>query len=733
MSTIDDIPTRPNQGDDFGQGFNYNVWTPNTRVELCRVPWNNDYRDIVKFDSQAKLDAYLDSSAARPFPVGRMTYARVGDPIRLDIPFNVAYQYNYIRVTNPPQPIHSVSGAPDINRSFYYFIADVKYINPQCTEIQVQLDVWQTFGFDISFGNCYIERGHIGIANENVMANQGLDFLTVPEGFDLGSDYMPRLQWIHDIMYRPDDLASSQAYQPYVLVVSTTSLIGSYGTENNPKLNTASGNTAESLPNGAEQWLFKSLNDFEEFVGYMSSYPWISQGIVSITLVPRFDLDTSHPFYPNNDTSTAPMYLLDSFIGNPDPTTHYAYPEVISMPGSDGWRDVVMKDAIPVRYKNLKKFLTSPYVMLELTTYHGQPIILKPELMPDNDIEIWSTLHLAQPNPQMTFIPANYGILKSDGRYGHDFFQAGGEFWDFQTSISNFPQFSLVNNSYIEFMASNAHRIAYSYQSAAWSEQRALRGNDVAYNQMSMALQNMSQQNEIAVNAATQQANLRNQTTAFNAGIGAAKSAIGDAMSGNIPGMFLDPLASMAGAAVDINQTNQSTAISNTASTESMMANRGVQQYNRDTNKQYADYAARGDYANEIAGINARVQDSKLLQPTTSGQVGGEVSLLVAYGWKLHAKLKVINTNSMRNIGEFWLRYGYAVNRFATPPQNLKCMENFTYWKMKETYIVGWKCPETFKQSIRGIFEKGVTVWTNPGDIGTIDFANNEPLKGIAL
>ncbi|WP_343100010.1 hypothetical protein, partial [Clostridioides difficile] len=60
-------------------------------------------------------------------------------------------------------------------------------------------------------------------------------------------------------------------------------------------------------------------------------------------------------------------------------------------------------------------------------------------------------------------------------------------------------------------------------------------------------------------------------------------------------------------------------------------------QYMRDSNKTYADYAAKGDYANTIGAINARVQDSKLTQPTVSGQVGGEAFLLATTGMHIQA------------------------------------------------------------------------------------------------
>jgi hypothetical protein len=66
-------------------------------------------------------------------------------------------------------------------------------------------------------------------------------------------------------------------------------------------------------------------------------------------------------------------------------------------------------------------------------------------------------------------------------------------------------------------------------------------------------------------------------------------------------------------------------------------------------------------------------------------------------------------------------------------PANFMVMNNFTYWKLSETYITGAACPEQYKQAIRGIFEKGVTVWSNPANIGTIDIADNTPLEGITL
>ena len=119
-----------------------------------------------------------------------------------------------------------------------------------------------------------------------------------------------------------------------------------------------------------------------------------------------------------------------------------------------------------------------------------------------------------------------------------------------------------------------------------------------------------------------------------------------------------------------------------------------------------------------------------MLQPTVSGQLGGELERLYNFGWKINIKFKTITLNAIRIIGDYWLRYGYEVDRFCQIPKSLQVMNRFTYWQLQATYLTG-QISEEFKNTIRGIFEKGVTVWNNPNDIG-MDTANttNTPIMG---
>jgi hypothetical protein len=164
-------------------GANYAVWTPDTEIVLTNVPWDNNYRDIVKFKDRAELNKFIDDQETMNTSIEHASYAPIDQPVRLRLPISEAYGYNYIRVHNPAMP--SVNAAPTY---YYYFITGIAFLNPGVTIFNVEIDIWQTFGDAISIGSSFVEKGHIGVANSKQMDNYGRDYLTLPEGLDTGSD-----------------------------------------------------------------------------------------------------------------------------------------------------------------------------------------------------------------------------------------------------------------------------------------------------------------------------------------------------------------------------------------------------------------------------------------------------------------------------------------------------------------------------------------------------------------
>lgn len=715
---------------DFGTLFNYALWTENTRATLVNVPWNNDYRDIVKFPTAAGVtrNQYIDSLEGAGIVIENVSYLKPNMPIRLQIPFNKAVKYNYLRASNPVQPI---TGA-DIQRDFYYFITDVRYVAPDTTEFVLQLDVWQSYSDDARFGNCYIERGHIGIANSNAFNNFGRDYLTIPEGIDVGGEYQVVTKRSKPIMSYDltggGDINTAVAFD--FLIVSSIDLLGDPGTRENPDFQTPDGENAFTLPSGAAYYIIKGNdNSFTRYMTGMKAFPWITQGIMSITAIPPITRYIPGFVYLDGLPTPAPTQLLP-------PRLYAMFPD---------WRnsDEIINN-IPERYRGLKKLFTYPYMAVELTMFTGTPIVLKPESWNDSNAAVTERFAPTPPNQRVAINPYKYnsvphaptdslipGLPISGANLGDD----GGDYVDLITVMANFPTFAIVNDGAISYLASNAHGIAFQQKSADWSQQRALNSNQVSYDQASSGMNLANELTGIGRTADTNATGIANNLAAQKAVLSGAASIAGGIGGGaaGIAGGAASAAMGGIGTAMDINASQQSLAVRNAAANQSNRASVGNQGFVRDTNKNLADFSARGDYQNTIAGINAKVQDANLIQPTTSGQVGGETLNIVNNNAVISARFKMVDQSAIRVVGEYWLRYGYAVRQFATPPASLRVMSKFSYWKLSETYLIATTMPEGFKQVIRGIFEKGVTLWSDPAYIGVTDIADNTPLGGISL
>lgn len=714
-------PANPNY--DFGKAFDYSVWPKNTQIDLVNVPWNNDYRDVVRFANQAALDAYINSLDPVGIVIPNMSYLRQGEPIVINLPNNVAQKYNYLRVKNPALPVPG----SDVIKNFYYFILETKYLAGNSTQLTLQLDVWTTYNFAVTFGNCYVERGHIGIANENQFNNYGRDYLTVPEGLDTGSDYIvgwekfdPIIDWTNETSFPGFSFPNYS-----VLVYSSVDLQAPSGTTTAPLLYTAIGAAVQGVISGAGAYLWKDWLSFSQWLQDNSNVPWKTQGIMSVTLIPDIERYYTFTDWPTDNSP----YLATSAIGLK--ATDFVHTM------QTAWRNSTMFSVWPTKYQGLKKFLTSPYMVIEMTTYTGTPVVIRPEMWNDPDATVIEKVGLAATAQKLAVYPKGYNAYNTGTSY-----RDVGEFLDVASQISNFPQLPAVNDSATLFLAANKNQIAFSYQNAEWSQQRALAGANAAYDIQSrqqQANRGMTgvQNANVMGQTAIQNANMLNQQLpntiagvlgggaggglagGRGAGLGALSGAVGGTANAFTAGMNAD--AATAQAALQQRVNTAQTSIGNQQL-----------QFANDTNLDLAKFSARGDYANQVAGINAKLQDTKMLQPTTSGQVGGDAFNISNDTFGVALKWKWLDLAHMTMIGDFWLRYGYAINRFIQFPSSFMVMDKFTYWKLTETYITAANIPEAFKQAIRGIFEKGVTVWANPADIGNIDISTNNPLPGVS-
>ena len=142
--------------------------TPNTWITLCKnVPLDASYDHNITFANVNAQKSYF--IAHRFVELSANSYQRtMSNRIRIACTMEQAVQCNYLYFSNDSFE----------NKWFYAFITGWEYINNVTTEITYQIDVMQTFLFDMQLKSCFVEREHI--YNDYVGAN------TIPETLEQG-------------------------------------------------------------------------------------------------------------------------------------------------------------------------------------------------------------------------------------------------------------------------------------------------------------------------------------------------------------------------------------------------------------------------------------------------------------------------------------------------------------------------------------------------------------------
>lgn len=669
-------------------------WATQSRVTLCRVAWDASYKDVVSFESPEKRDEYFDSLNSESIVLENYAYLKPNEPINVDVPFHKVYTYNYLIVDNP-----KTDDPDDVTPPrFCYFIEGAAMINPSTTALEIQLDVFQTYLWKFRFGLCYVERGHLAVAAMYNRLTSGRYetgqtmrlFGSAAEGLDIGSEYT-----IAD-----DDYFDLSEKDWAVIIQSNTDLASDWGTRDNPSLKTADGQMTDGLASGCNVYSIDSWN-YSNFMKKVRDAPWVAKGIVSISAFPKTVL-TDGPSVSLNGINA-------HFLGDtPDQGDYYTAKTTIL----DCFRKQMNSD-----FKYYYKLQCFPYSVIEIVNYQGNSLLLKPELVNDAKLTLRQMSCSAPPYQKIAFYPAHYGnqygaedtrksqysTMDYNGELYHhkDRVVSDGYWLDTALWFQNFPQMSIVNDEYVNYLASTVNRRNFSYQAAGWGQQKSLAGNQLSYDQAQMGLAN---------NQANQ--NLKNVNDLINGGLGL----LGTASTGNVPGVI------MGGIGMASNIITSNLQFKNNQALQGAYANQ---------NKGMADWAAKGDYQNAIAGINATVQDAALTQPSQSGQMSGDGFNLSNGMMIVHIRYKTATNQMLEIVANYFMKFGYAIRQYLVPPADFMAMEKYTYWKMQDTAIICSDADEGVKNAIRGIFEKGVTVWRDPTDIGKVYGRDNAPLPNI--
>ena len=128
--------------------------TPDTELRIIKCPLRIDNKNQITFEDLASQETYFKSL---PYiEIDDIQYQRKDNIIRFNEHIDSIIEYNYCMYKNKNYS----------DKWFYAFIVNMEYINDHRTDIKIVTDVFQTWQFDLTFKECFVEREMIDINSD---------------------------------------------------------------------------------------------------------------------------------------------------------------------------------------------------------------------------------------------------------------------------------------------------------------------------------------------------------------------------------------------------------------------------------------------------------------------------------------------------------------------------------------------------------------------------------------
>ena len=142
---------------------------PSTSLKILRgIPWDRNYQNLRKFSSSAQQLEYMNGKVLFNLGDDFGYITKENNAIRVEKSQGELLGADYIMYKNTGYR----------NKWFFAFITKIEYVSDGTSYIYYEEDYYQTWMFEMTFGQCFVEREHS--ATDNIGDN------TVPEGLETG-------------------------------------------------------------------------------------------------------------------------------------------------------------------------------------------------------------------------------------------------------------------------------------------------------------------------------------------------------------------------------------------------------------------------------------------------------------------------------------------------------------------------------------------------------------------
>lgn len=410
---------------------------PQSQLKLLQyTKLSNDYLNQIDFETQQEQESFFLSKVGLSFDNYR--YIRKGQVLQLSVNVSLLDTCDYVMYKNK-----------DFGENWIYaFITRTEYISDNASAVYIEMDCFQTFLFRIQYFPSFISRSH-----EQDFSSPGVPNFnnTYPEQLEYGRDY----EIVHS------QLITSGRF--YAIICSSASFEGEFGDQNDPNLNTALGGVYDKLPSALDYYVIDNINGNEnprtssvlDVLSYLSSYPWISRCIQSVTVVPQEVIGENWQVITVGTVKIGK--LRDGYVSSNKTAASFG-----------NWLTLFPE------FKNGKLY-SFPYSYLEMTCYNGTQFIIRPECVNADTLDI-KVINYVGAQPRLAYYVEYYNQRGDNGLQFPDGTEAFGEFLDASIVNGNFPQLPVTIDNYMLYMASNANSMQLTNTIARYNQMEGVVG-----------------------------------------------------------------------------------------------------------------------------------------------------------------------------------------------------------------------------------------------------------------
>lgn len=406
------------------------IITPGGSVRLLQLTDLTDNKNTHYFRSKAEQEKFFEQKIYREFDNYR--YIRQESALQISGVYDDYVMCDYVMFRNT-----NFSG-----KWYYAFIESLEYISDSATLVRLKLDVIQTYMFECDF----TFKNFIARANTRQELG-GLPYITslFPEQLEHGRDYVT----CHTEFYNFINVS--------YIIASSVDLEADYGDINNPEMSTSTGGIFDKVPSALNYYYVRagSSDSISKVLKALQKYPWIAQNIQSITIVP------------------------DKLLGVSPKSHTIELPGGVNLQQLDDGYESINTDILSIT--NVTRFLpnyinsklyTYPYSFLEITSYNGQQLIVKPESLPGWNLTI-ELVNFFGSEPRIAICVRGCNSQNDNGFVVNNRVYSG-DFLDSSIVIGDLPQCPVLIDNYIMYQANNANSFKLSNAINSYNKKEAV-------------------------------------------------------------------------------------------------------------------------------------------------------------------------------------------------------------------------------------------------------------------